>query len=117
MRRRPIPATKPNHADPDAADADRIHLAGASQGAFAAPPRQQLVHQKRHRHELHSGAVRPQSPLPAADRALLQLLADFIGRSAAQQSIVGVPRAQLLLHRRKRRSDVGRFHGTGRRYR
>jgi len=32
-----FPATKPNHADPDAADADRIHLAGASQGAFAAP--------------------------------------------------------------------------------
>src|SRR6516164_9280900 len=31
-----FPASEPKHADPDAADADRIHLAGASQGAFAA---------------------------------------------------------------------------------
>src|SRR3974390_139731 len=32
-----FPATKANDADPDTADANRVHLAGASQGAFAAP--------------------------------------------------------------------------------
>ena len=31
-----FPASDPKHADPDAADADRIYLAGASQGALAA---------------------------------------------------------------------------------
>ena len=31
-----FPASDPKHADPDAADADRIHLTGASQGTIAA---------------------------------------------------------------------------------
>jgi hypothetical protein len=38
--------------------------------------------------------------------------ATLSGRSAARQSIVEVCRVQLLLHRRKHHSDIGRFHGT-----
>ena len=43
--------------------------------------------------------------------------ATLIGWRAAQRSIVGVSQVQLLLHRRKRRSDIGHFRGTARIYR
>jgi hypothetical protein len=43
--------------------------------------------------------------------------ATLTGVDAARQSGVEVFPVQLLLRRRKRRSDIDRFHGNARRYR
>ena len=57
------------------------------------------------------------APIHAARKNRRRALATLMGRNAGRRSIVEVYRVQLLLHRRKRHSDIGRFHGTVRRYR